>query len=87
MAHLIVPEDTFRRPTAKAAILGISVDDLVGPVLDRLAEPGIPPTQPQPPLTGEASYAELAAWRRDAESRAGRYPPGFVVDDGRGMRC
>ena len=39
---------------------------------------------PEPlPLTGEAWYAELEAWKRDAESRAGRYPPGFVLDDSR----
>jgi hypothetical protein len=38
-------------------------------------------------VTGDAWLAELAAWQRDAESRAGRYPPGFVVDDGRGTRC
>ena len=38
MPHLTVPEDTFRRLAAKAAALNISVDDLVQPALDRLAE-------------------------------------------------
>jgi hypothetical protein len=38
--------------------------------------------EPQP-LTGDAWRAELEAWKRDAESRVGRYPPGFVLDDSR----
>ena len=40
MPHLTVPEDTFRRLAAKADALNISVDDLVQPALDRLAETG-----------------------------------------------
>jgi hypothetical protein len=60
-----------------------SVDKLVRPVLDRLAEPGTPPPEPEPPLTGDAWLAELAASKRDSEGRAGRYPPGFVLDDSR----
>ncbi len=42
MPQLTVPEDTFRRLAAKAAALKISVDDLVQPALDRLAETGPP---------------------------------------------
>ena len=40
MPHLTVPEDTFRRLAARAAAFNISVDDLVQPALDRLAETG-----------------------------------------------
>ena len=40
MPHLTVPEDTFRRLAARAAALNVSVDDLVKPALDRLAETG-----------------------------------------------
>jgi hypothetical protein len=74
MPHVHLSEGTFRRLVAKADALGISVEDLVQPVLDRLAETGSSPPERPPPLAGEAWYAELAAWRRDAESRAGRYP-------------
>src|SRR5271157_2834162 len=74
--HLTVPEDTFRRLAAKAAALNISVDDLVQPALDRLAETGTSAPEPPLPLTGVAWHAELKAWKRVAESRAGRYPPG-----------
>lgn len=83
MPHLTVPEDTFRRLAARAAALEISIDDLVRPVLDRLAEAGGPAREPPPPLTGDAWLAELEAWKRDAEDRSGRYPLGFVLDDSR----
>jgi len=83
MPHLTVTEDTFRRLAARAAALNISVDDLVQPALDRLAETGTSPPEPPLPLTGDAWHAELNAWKRDAESRTGRYPPGFVLDDSR----
>ncbi len=83
MPYLTVPEDTFRRLAARAAALNISVDDLVQPALDRLAETGTSTPEPPLPLTGDAWHAELDAWKRDAASRAGRYPPGFVLDDSR----
>ena len=70
MPNVTIPEDTFRRLAERAAAINISVDDLVKPALDRLAEAG-------------TTTAELEAWKRDAESRAGRYPPGFVLDDSR----
>jgi len=83
MPHVTVPEDTFQRLSARAATLNISVDDLVKPALDRLAETGTSTLEPLLPLTGDAWRAELEAWKRDAKSRADRYPPGFVLDDSR----
>jgi hypothetical protein len=79
--HLTVPEDTFQRLVAKAAALNISVDDLVKPALDQLAETDTSSPEPSLPLTGDAWHAELDAWKRDAESRVGRYRRGFVLDD------
>jgi hypothetical protein len=78
MPHVTVPEDTFQRLAAKAAALNSSIDDLVQTALDQLAE-----TDTELPLTGNAWQAELIAWKRDAESRSGRYPPSFVLDDSR----
>jgi len=49
----------------------------------RLAETATSGPELSLPLTGEAWQAELDAWRQDAESRASRYPPGFVLDDPR----
>jgi hypothetical protein len=83
MPYVTVPEDTFRRLSERAAFLNISVDDLVKPALDRLATAGTTAPEPSPPLTGDAWQAELDAWKRDAASRAGRYPAGFVPDDSR----
>ncbi len=47
MPRLTVPEDTFRRLAARAAALNISVDELVQPALDRLAETGTATPEPQ----------------------------------------
>jgi hypothetical protein len=81
--HLTVPEDTFQRLAAKAAALNISVDNLVKPALDQLAETNATSPEPSLPLTGDAWRAELDSWKRDAESRVGRYPHRFVLDDSR----
>jgi hypothetical protein len=83
MPTLNISEGTFRGLCARAEALGISVDDLVAPILDRLAETGIPAPEPPLPLTGDAWRAELEAWKRDAKAREERYPPGFVLDDSR----
>ena len=84
MPQVTVPDDTFRRLSKRSAALNVSVDHLVGPVLDRLAdETGASSTAPILPLTGDAWQAELDAWKRDAESRAGRYHSGFVLDESR----
>ena len=76
MPHVTLPEDTFQRLAAKAAALDISVDEFVQPTLDQLAK-----SDTELPLTGDAWQAELDAWKHDAQSRAGRYPPSFVLDD------
>jgi hypothetical protein len=83
MPQITVPEETFRRLAAKAAAQNISVDDLVKPALDQLVDSCTSATAPPLPLTGDAWRAELDAWKRDAESRAGRYGQGFVLDDSR----
>jgi hypothetical protein len=83
MPSVNIPEDTFWRLAARAAALNVSVEDLVKPVLDRLAEGGSPAPELPLPLGGDAWQAELEEWKRDAERRAGRYPPGFVLDDSR----
>jgi len=83
MPSVTVPEDTFRRRSERAAALNLSVDEFVKPALDRLAETGTFAPETLLPLTGDAWQAEPEAWKRDAESRAERYPPGFVLDDSR----
>ena len=83
MPYLNIPEDTFQRLATKAAALSISVEDLVKPALDQLAETAASAPEPTLPLTGDAWLAERDAWKRDAERRSSRYPRGFVLDDSR----
>lgn len=83
MPHVTIPEHTFRWLSERATALNISVDDLVKTALDRLAEADNTSLEQPLPLTGDAWLAELQAWKRDAESRAGRYPPEFSLDDSR----
>jgi hypothetical protein len=83
MATVSIPEETFRRLAEKAAALHVSVEELLRPALEALLENGAATQQMQPPLTGEAWKHELEEWKKDAETRAGRYPPGHVLDDSR----
>ena len=53
------------------------------PALNRLVEISTSVPESSLPLTGEAWHAELDSWKRDAKSRAARYPAGFVLDDSR----
>jgi hypothetical protein len=80
MPSVNIPEDTFRRLAEKAAALHVSVEDLIRPALEELANNG---AQGPLPLTGEAWKRAFEAWTKEIESRAGRYPPGFRVDDSR----
>jgi hypothetical protein len=83
MPHLNIPEDTLQRLATKAAALNITVDDLVRPARDQIAETDGSARESPLPLTGDAWLAELAAWKRDGASRVGRYPREFVLDDSR----
>ena len=76
MPTVMIPEGTFRRLSERAAALNISVDDLIKPALDRLAESPIVAIEPSLPLTDDAWRAELDAWKQDALSRADD-TPGF----------
>jgi hypothetical protein len=78
MPTLTIPDETFRRLTARAAELHITVDQLVTPFLDRAAE-----ALPTEPLTGEAWRRAFDRLTREIQSRAGRYPSGHIVDDSR----
>jgi hypothetical protein len=83
MPSVSIPEDTFRRLADRAAALNMSIEELVTPALDRLAEGATDSAGPPLPLSRDAWLAELEAWKHDAEGRAGRYSPEFVLDDSR----
>jgi hypothetical protein len=75
-----IAEDTFRRLAERAAALNVSIEELVRRALEGLVQNGAPVALP---LTGEAWIREFEAWTKQIESRAGRYPSGFQVDDSR----
>jgi hypothetical protein len=83
MPDISIPDETFRRLSERAAALKISVSDLIMPTLESLGAPARTSDEPTSPLTGDAWRAKFEAMKRAAESRAGRYPPGFVLDDSR----
>ena len=83
MPTIMIPEETYRRLSERAAALNTSVDDLVKPALDQLAEKPSVALEPSLPLTDDAWLAELEAWKQEALSRAGRYPQGFVLNASR----
>jgi hypothetical protein len=74
MTELTLPEDTFQRLVEKAAALRISVAGLVYLGLERLSENWVSASEPVLPQTGDRYAAELDALKRDAQSRASRYP-------------
>ena len=83
MHHVTVSDDTFKRLSLRAAALNVSVDDFINSALDILSQTETPLMASSLPLTGDDWRAEVEAWKQDAESRIGRYPPGFVLDDSR----
>ena len=80
MATLTIPDANYAYLAAQAAICNMTIEQFV---LQRLMAPNGPTPEPTPPLTGEAWQAVRDAMIKDAEKRADRYPPGFVLDDSR----
>jgi hypothetical protein len=74
MATITVPDATFDRLARQAAAIGVTVEQLVLPVLDQIAPPAPTP---------EERKRAFAEWLKRIEGRADRYPPGFRVDDDR----
>ena len=82
MPLLNIPEELYTALAAQAEHCHVSVEEYVLPILDRAkTEPQLPAGFV--PLSHEEWQAEMEAWKRDALSRADRYPPGFVLDDSR----
>jgi len=74
MPTITVPDDTYSKLTTRAATIGITVEQLVLPVLEQIA----PPTP-----TPEERQRALDTWQRLVQGRANRYPPGFQVETDR----
>lgn len=74
MPALNVNSETYNRLVRKAAARNTTVDRFVEPLLDQLAADE---------RSSEDRRAALDQWMRMVQERAGQYPEGFVVDDGR----
>jgi predicted DNA-binding ribbon-helix-helix protein len=74
MPALDINRETYDRLARKAAARNMTIARLVEPMLDQLAadEP-----------TAEERRVALDQWMRMVQSRAHRYPAGFVADDTR----
>jgi hypothetical protein len=74
MANLTIPDRTFADLARRASAAGLTVEQLVLPLLEQMAPP-----EPTPDERRRA----LDEWDARIRSRADRYPPGFRVDDSR----
>ena len=83
MATVTIPDVAYTSLAAQAALRNITVEQFVLDQLQFLSRSPAVPAEPTPPLTGEAWRAVRDAMISDAEKRADRYPPGFVLDDSR----
>lgn len=75
MPTITIPDDTYQRLQLKAARLHISVEHVIAPALQQVADDEL-----GAPLSGDAWRAELEAWRQEATSRDSRYPTDHVLD-------
>jgi hypothetical protein len=74
MAAITVPDATFDRLARQAAAIGVTVEQLILPVLDQIVPPAPTP---------EERKRAFEEWDQRIRERADRYPPGFRVDDER----
>ena len=85
MPSLQIPDDLFDRLAKKAAVLNVTVEQLIAPLLDLAA--GSDSNGTATPALTQAPYDEwkknFDAWMAGVQARAHRYPPGFVMDDSR----
>ena len=81
MATVFVNNETYNRLARQAAAQNTTVDELLRPILQRVAE-AAPDDAARLPTAAERDKA-LDDWMALVERRAGRYPPGFLADDSR----
>jgi hypothetical protein len=82
MATVHIKEDTYQQLALRAADERMTVDKLVEPVLDRFAQT-LSAKKAAQLLPADERRAAFNEWMTLVRQRSNRYPPGFVVDDGR----
>lgn len=85
MPTLTVSNEIYDRLAKRAAVLDLTVEQLVAPLLELAA---IGKGNSQPAVSASESCFDdwkqnFDAWMADVQGRAHRYPPGFVMDDSR----
>ncbi len=81
MPALTIDEETFARLAKRAATLNMTVEQFIAPLLALAAEGSVSPTPK--PVNIDTWKKNFDAWMAEVQSRADRYPPGFVMDDSR----
>jgi hypothetical protein len=85
MRSLTVSEEMFERLTRRAAALHVTIEQLIAALLDLVAESDnkgqFTPSATATPFDNWKRRFE--AWMAQVQTRAHRYPPGFVMDDSR----
>jgi hypothetical protein len=82
MATIHVKDETYERLAREAADQMTTVDDLVEPVLDKLAA-SVSVRDGSRQGSAEKRQKAFGEWMAAVEARAGKYPPGFIADDSR----
>ena len=83
MPSLTIPDETFQRLAKRAAALNLTVEQLIAPLLDLAATESNGQFKRAPNQSFEEWKEKFDAWMAEVQTRAHRYPPGFVMDDSR----
>ena len=84
MPSVTISDEVFRRLANRAAMLNVTVEQLIAPLLDVAAESSAPPSANASVAPSfDAWNKSFDAWMLEVQERANRYPPGFAMDDSR----
>jgi hypothetical protein len=84
MPTVTIPDDVYAKLEAKASAMNRSVEDYVSPFLEIAVDSTDGGSKAvSPVLSGEAWWKMREEMKRDAESRAAMYPPGYQSECGR----
>src|ERR1051325_2599847 len=82
MPTLAISDELFERLAKRASALNVTVEQLILALATENAGNGHPPSSPAS-VCFDKWKKQFDAWMADVQTRAHRYPPGFVMDDSR----
>ncbi len=83
MPIVTIPDATFERLARQAAVLNVTVEQMIAPLLERFAEGDNHGRTSLSSAPFDDWEKHFQGWMADVQSRVNRYPPGFVMDDSR----